>query len=51
MGAAILAKALGWVSGGWTARCPAHDDSNPSPSIRDGGDGKVAAPGKPDGAS
>jgi putative DNA primase/helicase len=42
-GAAIIAKALdGRKAGrGWTARCPAHDDHNPSLSIRDGEDGKV----------
>jgi hypothetical protein len=41
--ASIVAKALGGrkVGRGWTARCPAHDDSNPSLSIRDGDDGKV----------
>jgi hypothetical protein len=51
--AAIVAKALGGrkVGSGWTARCPAHDDRNPSPLIRDGDDGRVVAPGKPDGAS
>ena len=38
-----IARALGGrkAGGGWTARCPAHDDSNPSLSISDGGDGKV----------
>jgi prophage regulatory protein len=45
--APTIAKAIrGHKSGsGWTA----HDDRNPSLSIRDGDDGKVAAPG--DGAS
>lgn len=28
-------------SGGWTARCPAHDDRNPSLSVAEGRDGKV----------
>ena len=43
MTAAIIAKALGGrkVGGGWTARCPAHDDRTPSLSIRDTVDGKV----------
>jgi hypothetical protein len=27
--------------GGWVARCPAHEDRNPSLSIRDGDDGRV----------
>jgi putative DNA primase/helicase len=42
-GAAIVAKALGGrkVGSGWMARCPAHDDRNPSLSIRARGDGKV----------
>ena len=33
--AEIIAKALGWrkAGGGWTARCPAHDDRTPSLSI------------------
>lgn len=26
---------------GWTARCPAHDDNNPSLSIREAEDGKI----------
>ena len=41
MNAEILARALGGrkVGSGWTARCPAHDDRNPSLSIRDA-DGK-----------
>jgi putative DNA primase/helicase len=29
------------VGGGWTARCPAHDDRTPSLSLRDAVDGKV----------
>jgi putative DNA primase/helicase len=42
-GAAIIAKALGGrkAGKGWTARCPAHDDHDPSLSIVDGEDGKV----------
>ena len=42
MTAEAIAKALGGrkAGGGWTARCPAHDDRNPSLSIRDV-DGKV----------
>ena len=38
-----IARVLGGrkAGGGWTARCPAHDDRNPSLSISDGGDGKV----------
>jgi hypothetical protein len=38
-----IAAALGGrkAGGGWTARCPAHDDRNPSLSIRDADDGKV----------
>ncbi len=41
--AGTIAKALGGhkVGSGWTARCPAHDDSTPSLSLRDGHDGKV----------
>ena len=37
MTAEAIAKALGgWkAGGGWTARCPAHDDRTPSLSIRD----------------
>ena len=43
MTAETIAKALGGrkAGGGWMARCPAHDDREPSLSIRDGGDGKV----------
>src|SRR5262249_9150762 len=26
---------------GWSAKCPAHDDANPSLSIKEGKDGKV----------
>jgi hypothetical protein len=42
MNAEAIAKAIRGrkVGGGWTARCPAHDDRNPSLSIRDV-DGKV----------
>jgi hypothetical protein len=42
MNAEIIARALGGrkVGQGWTARCPAHDDREPSLSIRDA-DGKV----------
>lgn len=42
MTAETMAKALGGrkVGQGWTARCPAHDDREPSFSIRDA-DGKV----------
>ena len=42
MNAETIARALGCrkVGGGWTARCPAHDDQNPSLSICDQ-DGKV----------
>lgn len=38
-----IAKALGGrkVGSGWMARCPAHDDREPSLSIRDADDGKV----------
>jgi putative DNA primase/helicase len=38
-----IAKALGGrkAGGGWMARCPAHDDREPSLSIRNAGDGKV----------
>lgn len=41
--AADIARALkGKRSGpGWVAKCPAHDDSNPSLSIRDGDDGRL----------
>jgi len=37
MNAETIARALGGrkVGAGWTARCPAHDDWNPSLSIRD----------------
>ena len=43
MTAETIAKALGGrkAGGGWTARCPAHDDRTPSLSIRDADDGKV----------
>jgi putative DNA primase/helicase len=39
----IIAKALGGrkAGGSWMARCPVHDDRQPSLSIRDGDDGKV----------
>src|SRR5262249_26957275 len=42
MNAETIARALGGrkAGGGWTARCPAHDDRNPSLSIRDA-NGKV----------
>lgn len=42
-GAAEIAAALGGRKSGrgWTARCPAHDDHNPSLSVTDGDDGKV----------
>ena len=38
-----IAKALGGrkAGGGWMARCPAHDDREPSLSIRNAGDGKA----------
>jgi hypothetical protein len=41
--AETIAKALGGrkAGGGWMARCPAHDDCEPSLSIRNAGDGKV----------
>lgn len=41
--AGTIAKALGGrkATGSWMARCPAHDDRNPSLSIRDTDDGKV----------
>jgi putative DNA primase/helicase len=41
--AASIAKALGGrkAGGGWTARCPAHDDRTPSLSIREADDNKV----------
>ena len=37
MTAEAIAKALGGrkAGGGWTARCPAHDDRTPSLSIQD----------------
>jgi hypothetical protein len=43
MKAETIAKALGGrkAGGGWTARCPAHDDHEPSLSVRDGDGGKV----------
>ena len=43
MRAETIAKALGGrkVGGGWMARCPAHEDRNPSLSIHDADDGKV----------
>jgi hypothetical protein len=43
MTAETLAKALGGrkAGGGWMARCPAHDDREPSLSIRDASDGRV----------
>ena len=43
MTAETIAKALGGrkAGGGWMARCPAHDDREPSLSIRDADDGKV----------
>jgi hypothetical protein len=43
MTAETIAKALGGrkVGGGWIARCPAHDDREPSLSIRDGDNGVV----------
>jgi putative DNA primase/helicase len=43
MKAEAIAKALGGrrAGGGWMARCPAHDDREPSLSIRDADDGKV----------
>ena len=41
--AETIAKALGGrkAGGGWTARCPAHDDRTPSLSIRDADENKV----------
>jgi putative DNA primase/helicase len=41
--AQIIANALGGrkAGGAWIARCPAHDDRNPSLSIRDAADGTV----------
>jgi hypothetical protein len=43
MKAETIAKALGGrkAGGGWMARCPTHDDREPSLSIRDANDGKV----------
>ena len=43
MTAEAIAKALGGrkAGGGWTARCPAHDDHTPSLSIRDADESKV----------
>jgi putative DNA primase/helicase len=43
MTAETIAKALGGrkAGGGWTARCPAHNDRTPSLSIRDAEDNKV----------
>src|SRR4029077_14921045 len=43
MNAEPLAKALGGrkAGGGWMARCPAHDDREPSLSIREAEDGKI----------
>ncbi len=43
MSAETIAKALGGrkAGNGWTSRCPAHDDRNPSLSISAGKDGKV----------
>ena len=43
MKAETIAKILGGrkAGGGWTARCPAHDDRTPSLSIRDADHGKI----------
>lgn len=43
MTAEAIAKALCGrkAGGGWTARCPAHDDRKPSLSIRDADGDKV----------
>jgi putative DNA primase/helicase len=43
MTAEAIAKALGGrkAGSGWMARCPTHDDREPSLSIRDADDGKV----------
>jgi hypothetical protein len=44
MNAQQVAQALGnasRTSGGWTCRCPAHDDSTPSLSLSDGADGRL----------
>jgi hypothetical protein len=32
---------------GWMARCPAHDDQNPSLSISCGQDGRILRAGRP----
>src|SRR3954468_17762923 len=41
--AEVIAEALGArrVGGAWVARCPAHDDREPSLSIKEANDGKV----------
>jgi putative DNA primase/helicase len=43
MSAGSIARALGGrkIGGGWIARCPSHEDNNPSLSIRSADDGKV----------
>lgn len=43
MSAKEIARALGGrkSGSGWSARCPAHEDHDPSLSIRDGSDGRV----------
>jgi putative DNA primase/helicase len=43
MRADVLANALGArrIGGGWIARCPAHDDREPSLAVREGEDGRV----------
>ena len=43
MTAETIAKALGGrkAGGTWMARCPVHDDRDPSLSLRDADDGKV----------
>jgi hypothetical protein len=43
MSAEAIAKALGGrkAGGGWMAHCPAHDDRQPSLTIRDADNGKV----------
>jgi putative DNA primase/helicase len=43
MNAETIAKALGGhkAGGGWSARCPVHEDRTPSLSLRDSEDGKV----------
>lgn len=43
MTAEEIAKGLGGgrTGNGWTARCPAHEDRNPSLSIREGREGRV----------